>query len=700
MKLVTNNSETFSSHTIEQREFKITASAKAFKILSSNLYRNKIRAIIRELSANAFDAHISIGQPTKQFQVHLPSTIDPIFWLRDFGTGLSKEQVFSLYTTYFESTKAESNDFVGALGLGSKSPFSYVDSFTVTSFFNGEKTVYDMSLKGGVPNVAELYSGSTEEENGILISLSVNDTDYNRFRQEAQYVFKTFATKPEFVGNQCDVEMSGVVDHGGYFVTSDSMFSGVYALMGNIPYPVPDSMFEKTVIGTMSKQRGVFIKFNLGELDITPSREELSYDPETENVLNERVDMINAVLLHDVIEKYKDETQPRDAHTQINGNELHGLRNVIREKVIVDGKSIQDWIDELTWDNKDSDGSKQYYRRVEFYNGEPRCKWRGKNSWDNDDLAAIHRTDIDIFLNDDKKSPLQTLRGLHKLGKFKSHVVWMFDTHSASHKEVADRLISLWGTHKGCNVLVNSEVSKEAQSALPKAEKVSRGKALNSETYTLNLGMVSSSKCQFYVDDIKSYTGLYAYKFYDAFVDENESVVMDEETLKAFMIASGTKEVIIVRKAHWKHIMNNPNAKSVQQSLIEYVDNSSGKMIALKYGSSGVALPSWTKRIDEIFPKFIVDMMPKRKYNHKHKSYDLFECLSRQFFGSMKLTKNGYKQVKLFKGKRLAIQKNATGMASVIDAKYEFLRIAVSNIYSTEKLKSFKNELKVLINLK
>ena len=42
-------------------EFKIKNSRKAFQILSSGLYSNKIKAIIRELSTNALDSHRAAG---------------------------------------------------------------------------------------------------------------------------------------------------------------------------------------------------------------------------------------------------------------------------------------------------------------------------------------------------------------------------------------------------------------------------------------------------------------------------------------------------------------------------------------------------------------------------------------------------------------------------------------------------------------
>ena len=130
MKLIQNNdNQPILSNVGETGEFRIRNSAKAFSILSSGLYANKIRAIIRELSCNAVDSHVAAGKADVPFEVHLPTALSPWFSIRDFGTGLSHEQVTKIYTTYFESTKTDSNDFIGALGLGSKSPFSYTNNF-------------------------------------------------------------------------------------------------------------------------------------------------------------------------------------------------------------------------------------------------------------------------------------------------------------------------------------------------------------------------------------------------------------------------------------------------------------------------------------------------------------------------------------------------------------------------------------------
>ena len=109
--MILNNApqaEAVLSNVGEIGEFRIRNSAKAFNILSSGLYANKVKAIIRELSCNAIDSHTAAG--TKQpFEVHLPTTLEPWFSIRDFGTGLSHDQVTKIYTTYFESTKTNSN---------------------------------------------------------------------------------------------------------------------------------------------------------------------------------------------------------------------------------------------------------------------------------------------------------------------------------------------------------------------------------------------------------------------------------------------------------------------------------------------------------------------------------------------------------------------------------------------------------------
>src|SRR5574341_1398425 len=90
--------------------FKIRTNAHAFRLLSSGLYSDKVAAVLREIGCNAADAHVEAGTPSLPFEVKLPNRIDSQFYIKDWGPGLSHDRVMGLYTTYFDSTKQDSND--------------------------------------------------------------------------------------------------------------------------------------------------------------------------------------------------------------------------------------------------------------------------------------------------------------------------------------------------------------------------------------------------------------------------------------------------------------------------------------------------------------------------------------------------------------------------------------------------------------
>ena len=293
--------EAILSNVGEVGDFKIKASAKAFSILSSGLYANKVRAIIRELSCNAVDSHVAAGKQETPFDVHLPNSLEPWFSIRDYGTGLTHEQVTSIYTTYFESTKTDSNDYIGALGLGSKSPFSYTDIFTVTAIKDSKKGIYTAFInEQGVPSIALMMTEETNEPAGVEIKFSVNDRyDFSKFIDEARGVYTYFKLRPVVTGFDSfqfrDVEYDTKDVIPGVHTYKDSRRS--VAIMGNIAYPidVPDadnSLGElRYMIGC-----GLELHFAIGELDFQASREGLSYIPQTINAIKRKLVALNKQL--------------------------------------------------------------------------------------------------------------------------------------------------------------------------------------------------------------------------------------------------------------------------------------------------------------------------------------------------------------------------------------------------------------------
>lgn len=303
------------------QHFSIKTSAKAFAILS-DLYEDKIFAIMRELGTNAFDAHVEAGKGDVPFYVHLPTDIEPWFAIRDYGLGMDQATVMRLYTTYFDSSKTESNDFVGALGLGSKSPFSYTDNFTVESYQNGERKTYLAYLdEDNTPSISHVDDSATSEEDGIKIQFPVRESDHHLFAWKAPKVFYPFTTLPEInlthevrLNNvQSDVEknayLSGEADEAAYYFMQTT--EPLSVLQGNIIYPVQASSIDEEWTeaeerflsrfggARWSRQEGsLLLSVPIGTIDFTPSREAISYNTQTKKNL--------ARILRGVMTGYQD----------------------------------------------------------------------------------------------------------------------------------------------------------------------------------------------------------------------------------------------------------------------------------------------------------------------------------------------------------------------------------------------------------
>ena len=108
-------------------------------LLLRNNYSNTRLAVVREISANALDANAEAGV-NRPIEIKLPTAMNPTFAVRDFGGGLSQEDVFGLYSKYGKSTKRTFKQLrLVSFGIGKFAPLSYGDNFTCVSFHNGTK---------------------------------------------------------------------------------------------------------------------------------------------------------------------------------------------------------------------------------------------------------------------------------------------------------------------------------------------------------------------------------------------------------------------------------------------------------------------------------------------------------------------------------------------------------------------------------
>lgn len=290
MRTVASTIEVQRSGVQSESVFTIKATSKAFDILSSGLYSDKIRAIVRELSCNAYDSHVAAGNPEKPIEVKLPTYLDQTFYVKDFGTGLSHEDIQHVYTTYFESTKTESDDFIGQLGLGSKSPFSYASTFTVESRFNGMKSVYTCHKnEAGMPAITLMGAAPTDEPNGLTVALSVKRDDVDKFTDAARKVYMYFDPVPNVLGHKNFVPHT--LKHtvqGTKWKVRESEWSarmnGAYVIQGFVAYPVDVAQLVENGLKKNAKRlanTNIDLYVDIGQVEVAASREALSYDART-----------------------------------------------------------------------------------------------------------------------------------------------------------------------------------------------------------------------------------------------------------------------------------------------------------------------------------------------------------------------------------------------------------------------------------
>lgn len=395
--------------------FKINAGKKAFLVLSEKLYKDKAEAVLRELSCNAVDIHCEIGKADVKFTVTLPSSIYPWFVLRDFGTGLSPEQIEEIFTVYFASTKDNSNDSIGGFGLGCKSPFAYSESgggFTVKSYQKGICTVYNMYMDDGEPYSTAMSITPTKEPDGLEILVPIPEHEHARWKTLARKVYRAFDRCKPYITNMDESTIDKFPDSDNFFFADDFGKSGdVYAVIGGVVYPIPSRLLTADMVFRYAG-RPAYIKCPIGSVDVAPSREELSLTKEGEDYLVERMVKFSQDFAKEIKKEFDGITDSREAVTKATKYNSY-VMNAISD-LEINGEKIGDLIRRYTNMSYMSD-----YTVYSLRNGSVRqhvtktgyC-WR-KNNIDAKDVFGIHRRKVHVLINDTGEGDLNMVKAYH-----------------------------------------------------------------------------------------------------------------------------------------------------------------------------------------------------------------------------------------------------------------------------------------------
>lgn len=292
-------------------------------LLSTNLYSHPEKSFLRETISNAIDSTIEAGSNEPVILKFSKCSSDNNLYtvtIRDYGTGISPEKFNEIYLSIGASTKRESNEYLGCFGIGRFSCLACSNAATIKSFYNGIEYCYLMIKNGNKINIDLINQSVTEEHNGVEVSINTKNLyDFKESLKDLLYfpnLYIDVSGLDSYVNDTFIEEVSAfkntkVLKYKNFYIGatisargwSYSMFKVV---LGNVVYNYD---YSKVFIDNneYNKYRDTFMYinpvFNIGDLDITPNREQLLYSDKTVKALQSKAKEV----IKEIEQLYRDE---------------------------------------------------------------------------------------------------------------------------------------------------------------------------------------------------------------------------------------------------------------------------------------------------------------------------------------------------------------------------------------------------------
>lgn len=268
------------------RSFGVSDDPMLMSMLSTGFYQNPLRTMIQEVMFNAWDAHRMGNCQHRPIDIYINDTTGLI--IRDYGPGIepgeNDDNMHDIYCMYGGSTKRGQKNQTGGFGLGSKSPFAYTESFTVTSHFGGMKNMYLISRvsdsNGGKPGMTSLVRVPTTET-GLMVTVPLKAGHMDRAYEYVKDIL--FLSGIKAMIHNAD-EPDEFVDSltlpaGSYLVDDEHQGGNVWAVYGGVRYQIPKNeeySQEYGFIKLLADKKDIFVGFAPDTLTPLPNREGLN----------------------------------------------------------------------------------------------------------------------------------------------------------------------------------------------------------------------------------------------------------------------------------------------------------------------------------------------------------------------------------------------------------------------------------------
>lgn len=291
----------------DEQSFKLDQdSGMLYDILRSKMYREPIPSIVREVSSNARDANREAGRGDVPIEVYFENGIEceknylfdsdsTSINFKDCGLGMTPDRITDIYLTYGASDKRNTDGLTGGFGLGAKTPFAAADMFSVTTVcdYKDERRKYtyvasiDKSNKG---KFSLLEEELTEEETGTVVSMPIENDNVHKFKNACAHYFSYW-----------DIAIKGfdriipMKEYDEFNIYSVNQESKLFLIIDGIYYPLMEhaSLVTKDFFKDLGIKLDIGLKFNTGDLEVQPTREDVRYTDKTIDTINNRINSLN-----------------------------------------------------------------------------------------------------------------------------------------------------------------------------------------------------------------------------------------------------------------------------------------------------------------------------------------------------------------------------------------------------------------------
>lgn len=299
----------------------------------STLYSDPYGSVVRELTSNCYDANVAAGKKEEAAIVGFKYEDDLEYvFFQDKGNGMNPEFMRNVYMSYGTSTKRESNDVLGTFGLGSKSPLSLTSEYFIDSVVDGIEYNYVIYFdKEDFPSFQLLNEKETEQENGtivkiILIDYTAKTKFVDAFKRQLIY-FDNVYFKDTPLDNDFKMyylengRMSNTVKYDALHICYDKVY-----------YPI-----DFTRLGIEPIKLPIGLYFNIGELEVSPTRESIKYNDKEIKLIKRRIlgllyEVVNKGNIQNdkIVDDLRVYTDSKNAFNFVIGDEVINLKAVVK----------------------------------------------------------------------------------------------------------------------------------------------------------------------------------------------------------------------------------------------------------------------------------------------------------------------------------------------------------------------------------